>query len=82
MDDVANFADYVYVLQKGSVALQGSPQEVFNQVEKVQKIGIGLPQATNFALKLQEQGFKFAVLPLTIKELAQAISQQLSEVKY
>lgn len=70
MDDVANFADYVYVLEKGRVVKCGTPQKVFEDVRWVEEKQIGVPTATAFAEKLVQKGLSFDHLPLTAEELA------------
>ncbi|KAF1293469.1 energy-coupling factor ABC transporter ATP-binding protein [Candidatus Enterococcus leclercqii] len=70
MDDVADYADYVYVLEKGRIAKCGTPQEVFEDVRWVEEKQIGVPTATAFAEKLQEKGLTFDHLPLTADALA------------
>ena len=70
MDDVANFADYVYVLEKGRVVKHGTPQRVFEDVRWVEEKQIGVPTATAFAEKLVKKGLHFEHLPLTAEELA------------
>lgn len=73
MDDVANFADTVYVLKGGNLVLEGSPSSVFQEVEYLQKIQLGVPKITNFALQLQQKGLKFERLPIKIKELKEML---------
>lgn len=73
MDDVANFADTVYVLKGGNLVLEGSPSSVFKEVEYLQKIQLGVPKITNFALQLQQKGLKFERLPIKIEELKEML---------
>ena len=73
MDDVANFADTVYVLKGGNLVLEGSPSSVFQEVEYLQKIQLGVPKITNFALQLQQKGLKFERLPITIEDLKEML---------
>lgn len=73
MDDVANFADTVYVLKGGNLVLEGSPSSVFQEVEYLQKIQLGVPKITNFALQLQQKGMKFERLPIKIEELKEML---------
>lgn len=70
MDDVANFADYVYVLEKGHVVKNGDPQSVFADVSWLKEKQLGVPQASAFAEKMQARGANFSKLPLTENELA------------
>lgn len=73
MDDVADFADYVYVLEKGALAKEGTPREVFQEVEWLQAKQLGVPTATAFAQKLVTRGIPFDHLPLTAEELAEML---------
>ncbi|BBM19687.1 energy-coupling factor transporter ATP-binding protein EcfA [Enterococcus avium] len=70
MDDVANFADYVYVLENGLVVKHGNPQTVFENVAWLKEKQLGVPQASAFAEKMQARGAEFKELPLTENELA------------
>lgn len=73
MDDVANFANTVYVLKGGNLVLEGSPSSVFQEVEYLQRIQLGVPKITNFALQLQQKGLKFERLPIKIEELKEML---------
>lgn len=55
MDEVID-ADYVYVMDKGKVALKGTPAEVFSNVEKIYEIGLDVPQPTEIAYLLEKSG--------------------------
>ena len=73
MDDVANFADTVYVLEKGRVVKSGQPAQVFQDVDFMEKIQLGVPKITKFAQELAEKGMKFAHYPITIEEFKEMI---------
>lgn len=73
MDDVANYADYVYVLQEGKIVLKGNPADVFQQVEFLENIQLGVPKITKFAKNLMKRGLKFEKLPVTIEEFMKAV---------
>lgn len=79
MDDVANFADYVYALEKGQVVKSGTPQEVFQDVTWLKEKQLGVPQASAFAEKMQARGMMFDKLPLTEAELADLIVKEAGE---
>ncbi|WP_414628479.1 hypothetical protein [Tetragenococcus muriaticus] len=70
MDDVANHADYVYVLEKGKLVKDGVPEEVFQDVQWLQEKQLGVPTAAAFAKRLEKKGMTFKKLPLTANELA------------
>lgn len=73
MDDVANFADYVYVMEKGKVVLSGQPREVFQQVDFMENIQLGVSKITKFAANLERRGFVFEQLPITMDEFVEVI---------
>ena len=77
MDDVANYADHVLVLEKGRLVKAGTPAEIFRDTQWLQDKQLGLPQATAFAAKLQARGVAFDKLPLTPDELAQTLADRL-----
>ena len=73
MDDVANYADTVFALEAGKLVLKGSPTEVFQQVDYLHKLQLGVPQVTNFALQLKHRGMDFEMLPIKIEELKEML---------
>ena len=70
MDDVANYADFVYVLEKGRVVKCGEPKEVFQHLEWLKERQLGVPTATEFAEELRVKGIHFDELPITADALA------------
>ena len=74
MDDVAEFADQVYVMEKGRLVKSGAPSLVFQNVEFMEKIQLGVPKITRFAQRLAERGVSFKQLPITIEEFKEFIN--------
>ena len=74
MDDVANFADYVYVLEKGKLVRSGQPATVFQEVDFMESIQLGVPKVTKFAANLERRGFVFEKLPIRIEELTEVLA--------
>lgn len=74
MDDVANYADWVYVMEKGKLIRSGKPRDIFQEVEFLETIQLGVPKITKFAANLERRGFVFERLPVTIKEFAEVMS--------
>ena len=74
MDDVANFADTTYVLEKGHLVKSGSPKDIFQDVEFMEKIQLGVPKITRFAQRLANRGVSFKQLPITIEEFKEFIN--------
>lgn len=62
-------ADKVYVMDGGSIAMQGTPKEVFSQVEKLKGLRLDVPQVTLLAHELQKKGVPLPNGILTIEEL-------------
>ena len=75
MDDVALLADRLLVLNESSIEMQGTPSEVFANAQRLQEIGLTVPQVTALFLRLRELGL--AVDPATYT-LDDAIRQLLS----
>ena len=74
MDDVAEFADQVYVMEKGKLVKSGNPSLVFQNVEFMEEIQLGVPKITRFAQRLAERGVSFKQLPITIEEFKEFIN--------
>ena len=75
MDDVAEYADKVYLLEKGRVISSGSPQDVFQNVEFLMQYELGVPKTTEFAVKLEQRGVVFDRLPIKRQELIQMLKE-------
>ncbi len=56
MDDVARYADRIAVLDHGSLVCLDSPSNVFSQADRLNEMGLNIPQATRLALQLQHTG--------------------------
>ena len=59
MDDVACYAEEVFVLNQGECIRQGSPEEVFSHKKEMEELGLGLPQIRAFLYSLEEKGLSF-----------------------
>jgi len=70
-------AQRVVVLDKGSVALDGTPEEVFSQVEKLHKMGLAAPETVELCHSLNKCGFSLPLDRLNIEECAQALYEEL-----
>ena len=72
MDEAAQ-AQRVIVLHKGVVAADGSPEEVFSQVELLHKIGLAAPDTVELCWELNNCGFSLPLDRLSIEDCAQAL---------
>ncbi len=75
MDEVI-YADRVLVMDKGRIALQGTPKEVFSQVERLKELRLDVPQEILLARSLNEMGISIPENILGVKEMAQCIAQE------
>ncbi|QJX79587.1 energy-coupling factor ABC transporter ATP-binding protein [Priestia megaterium] len=55
MEDAARYADELIVMNKGTIAMKGSPREVFGQHMQLKEYGLDVPESLRFMLKLQEK---------------------------
>lgn len=73
MDDVANYANYVNVLEGGKLVRSGYPKEVFQDVAFLESKQLGVPKITKFAQQLVKRGLHLETLPITIDEFAEVV---------
>ncbi|HEL0020664.1 TPA: energy-coupling factor transporter ATPase [Streptococcus equi subsp. zooepidemicus] len=73
MDDVADYADFVYVLEAGKIILSGQPKAIFQHIDLLKEKQLGVPKVTAFAQRLVKQGFDFPYLPITLEELREVL---------
>ncbi len=67
------YSDKVYVMDKGRVTLQGTPREVFAQVDRLKELRLDVPQVTLLAHELKKEGFPIPDGILTKEELREAL---------
>lgn len=73
MEDVAKTAEHVIVMNEGHIEMQGSVAEVFSHAERLQEIGLNVPQITLLADRLRKAGYALPEQIYTVKYAAQAI---------
>ena len=56
MEDVAQFANRVWVMHEGKIAMDGTPEEVYGRVEELEEMHIGIPQITHLTYSLIQEG--------------------------
>ncbi|KHO63400.1 cobalt transporter ATP-binding subunit [Thermoanaerobacter sp. YS13] len=81
MEDIARFADKIIVMNKGRIEIIGTPRDVFRKVEKLEKMGLGVPQITYLARELQKKGVAIPEDILTIEEAKKYIIRYLRGTK-
>lgn len=73
------YADRVYVMDKGKVTLQGTPREVFSEVERLKELRLDVPQVTLLAHELAKEGFPMPKGVLTKQEFREALDRYITE---
>ncbi|MBO5030534.1 MAG: energy-coupling factor transporter ATPase [Lachnospiraceae bacterium] len=74
------YADKVYVMDKGKVTLQGTPREVFSEVERLKELRLDVPQVTLLAHELRKGGFPIPKGILTKEEFREALDSCIKEM--
>ena len=72
----AEHADRVVVMNEGRVAMDGTPREVFAQVEKLKAIGLTVPDTVELLYELRQEGCDLPLTALTVDECADALAAQ------
>ena len=73
MEEVVE-ADRVFVMDKGKVVMQGTPRQIFSQVEELQSHRLDVPQITLLAHELRKEGMDIPKGILTRRELLEALA--------
>ncbi|MBP2033093.1 energy-coupling factor transport system ATP-binding protein [Clostridium algifaecis] len=68
MEEAAK-SDRIIVIDEGKIAMEGTPRNVFSQVEKMKKLGLDVPQITELAYELKKSGVNIKSDILTINEM-------------
>ena len=80
MDEAAQ-ADRTVVIDDGEIVLDGTPKEVFKNVEKLKSLGLDVPQVTELAYELRKMGIEISDDALTVDEWFDEIIRILGETK-
>ena len=74
MDDVAEYANQVYVMEKGRLVKGGKPSDVFQDVVFMEEVQLGVPKITAFCKRLADRGVSFQRLPIKIEEFKESLN--------
>jgi len=81
MDDVARLADKVMVMESGKLAMVGTPEEIFSQKDKLQTMGLSIPEATQLIGDLRDCGLDLADNVLTLEQAEETLVQYFKDRK-
>ena len=86
MEDAALYTDYLYVLNKGTIHMEGEPRDVFREPDAIREVGLELPEITRFIMQfnnsLIEKQMDISPLPLDIfdpETLVREMEKRLSK---
>lgn len=71
--DEAIFADKIVVMDHGNKLMEGTPKEIFSQVDRLQDMGLDVPQVTLLAYELIKEGIQIADDILSVDELVNSL---------
>ena len=74
MDDVAEYANQVYVMEKGRLVKGGKPSDIFQDVVFMEEVQLGVPKITSFCKRLADRGVSFKRLPIKIEEFKESLN--------
>lgn len=74
MEECVN-ADRIIVINEGDVVLEGTPREVFSNVEQMKKIGLDVPEPTEISYLLNKSNINVRADVLTVDELVEALGE-------
>ena len=74
MDDVAEYANQVYMMEKGRLVKGGKPSDIFQDVVFMEKVQLGVPKITDFCKRLADRGVSFKRLPIKIEEFKESLN--------
>lgn len=68
MEDVAQFANRVWVMHNGEIVMDDTPKEVYKKVEELEKMNIGIPQITHLTYTLMKKGIPLPDIAINVSE--------------
>lgn len=69
------YSDWIYVMDKGRIAMEGTPREIFTKVDELTELKLEVPQVTLLAHELRKKGLDIPECILSVKELTDAIGK-------
>ncbi|MPW24996.1 energy-coupling factor transporter ATPase [Alkalibaculum sp. M08DMB] len=74
MDEIID-ADRVIVMEKGKIVMEGTPREIFSQIEELKKLRLDVPQITELAYELNKEGIPMERDVLSVEEMVMKLCQ-------
>lgn len=77
MEDIARYVDRIIVMDKGKVEMDGTAREVFRHIDKLEKMGLGVPQVTYLMRALEDKGIVSNANAITLDETLETLKALL-----
>ncbi|QAT41371.1 energy-coupling factor transporter ATPase [Clostridium sp. JN-9] len=81
MEDVANLADRILVMNEGKCILDGKPSEIFKEIDTLESVGLAVPQVTYLIRELRKKGYDLSDDIYTIDQAKEAIVKLFNKNK-
>lgn len=79
MDDIARLCDRILVMEKGTVVMTGTPEEIFSKGEELQGMGLDLPEAAQLIMELRKRGIEKDETVLTMEQAERLLLEVLDK---
>lgn len=79
MEDIANYVNRIVVMDKGQVILDDIPKKIFQNIELLEKMGLGVPQVTYLMEALRNKGFVIEETITTVEEARHCIQALMAK---
>ena len=77
----AVLADRVIVMSEGKIITDGTPKEVFTQVELLRSVGLTVPETTQLLFELNKEGFGLPLDALSVEECARVLQESFAQIR-
>ena len=77
MEDVADYVDRIFVMNKGSLVFDDKPKEVFGHIEELESMGLAVPQVTYIMNALYRDGMKVDTSATTLNEAVKQVMDNI-----
>lgn len=81
MEEVARYADQLIVLSEGQVMMDGSPEQVFSQGEKLRQLGLDVPETVSFVEQMNQYLDEQNKLPSSLYKEEEVVAELISRLK-
>ena len=74
MEDIANYAKRIIVMNKGEIAMEGLPAQIFSREEELTQIGLDIPEISKITNSLRKKGYHIPEDVFNIKMIADILT--------